>query len=269
MLLTPHTLTLLVLAFGGGNTTQEGTPATSTTLVENAIPTSDDPTVVRRALFQAIGLVVGTFLFLVVLQALYLHFKSLVLCPAPQLAPNKNGVGSSDGYRWEVKDVDLETGTIPTTTPATAPLQAARSVGFFQLYRFATGVDKALLAAGVLCSGAVGLVWPAFYVLMGSILDAFVYSSDPVAAVSTYCMYLAAIGGGGLLVGFGSLACWMQLSERQTNQMRTRYLQSLLNQDQVRYSCIILGGGGRGTQLPHAGSSPMLRWLGISQCCWG
>ena len=44
------------------------------------------------------------------------------------------------------------------------------------LFRFATGLDVVLMVAGTLCSVASGLVWPAFYVLLGSVIDDFVYS---------------------------------------------------------------------------------------------
>ena len=107
-------------------------------------PLPDDPVVVRQALYKAIGIVAAAALFFAMLWSIY-------SCTKRRCAPAPTG------------DKDIEAGGIITT-----------KVGFFHLYRFASATDRFLLASGLVCSSAVGLVWPAFYVLMGSVLDAFV-----------------------------------------------------------------------------------------------
>ena len=121
-----------------------------------APPGNDDPAVVRAALCKAIGIVAAAAVAFVALWSVYSCIKSA--CSSP---PTKD----SD----DAGTKDLEAGNNINNIAATNT-----KVGVLALYRFASGVDVLLLAAGMLCSSAVGLVWPAFYVLLGSILDAFV-----------------------------------------------------------------------------------------------
>ena len=42
-------------------------------------------------------------------------------------------------------------------------------IPIYKLYRYADNIDRLLISCGLVCCTAVGLVWPAFYVMMGSV----------------------------------------------------------------------------------------------------
>ena len=113
----------------------------------------DDPDVIRTALYKSIGIVAAAAVFFFALWSIYRWIKKR--CSSRTAVPDHCAA-------------DIEVGN---TTPHT-------DVGFFMLYRFASATDVFLLTSGMICSSAVGLVWPAFYVLMGSVLDAFVSVHD-------------------------------------------------------------------------------------------
>ena len=76
--------------------------------------------------------------------------------------------------------------------PATVPLH--------QLFRHAAPLDKALMAVGSVCAVGGGLVWPGFYLVLGTMLDAFVFATSLEqleADVFDNCMKLLGVGVGG------------------------------------------------------------------------
>jgi ABC-type multidrug transport system fused ATPase/permease subunit len=56
-------------------------------------------------------------------------------------------------------------------TSNVAKVPSLPSISLCQMYRFATSLDYLLITIGLVCSAIVGLVWPVFYVLLGSLLD--------------------------------------------------------------------------------------------------
>ncbi|GJP35340.1 hypothetical protein CLOM_g19842 [Closterium sp. NIES-68] len=112
---------------------------------------------------------------------------------------------------------------------------AARSVRFWELFKFADGWDALLMLCGSVAAIGLGVAFPLISLLFGALTDAFGQNSadpsallDAVTDVALKFLYLA-LGAGA--AGYIEMACWMTTGERQAARVRARYLAAVLRQD--------------------------------------
>ncbi|CAM6101081.1 unnamed protein product [Calypogeia fissa] len=109
-------------------------------------------------------------------------------------------------------------------------------VSFFRLFTFADKFDYVLMAGGSIGAIVHGAALPIFFLFFGKLLNGLGENSGSLQGASThtidkYSMYylwlgLAVLGSSWLEVSF-----WMQTGDRQAAKLRTKYLESLLQQD--------------------------------------
>ncbi|PWZ08638.1 ABC transporter B family member 11 [Zea mays] len=106
-------------------------------------------------------------------------------------------------------------------------------VGLHRLFRFADGVDAALMAVGAAGAVASGVAQPLMTLVFGEVVDAFGSASrhDVLHRVSGVCLKFFYLAIGSWFVCFLQVACWMITGERQAARIRGLYLKALLRQD--------------------------------------
>jgi hypothetical protein len=103
-----------------------------------------------------------------------------------------------------------------------------------------------LISFGLFSSALVGLVWPAFYVLLGGLLDALAkqtleseagpaIAAAGVERITQMCFALLGVAAGGFVAGWVSLSCLMYTTERQCNAVRVAWVRSCFAQDATWY----------------------------------
>ncbi|CAI5535201.1 unnamed protein product, partial [Closterium sp. Naga37s-1] len=113
--------------------------------------------------------------------------------------------------------------------------EAAGSVPYWQLFRYADKWDVALMVAGSVGAIAQGIALPMMALLFGDMMNAFGSNTtsmdamlDQVAKASLNFIFLALAAG---VTAYIQTACWMSAGERQAARLRSLYLQSVLRQD--------------------------------------
>ncbi|CAH1803157.1 unnamed protein product [Owenia fusiformis] len=126
--------------------------------------------------------------------------------------------------------------------------KAKKLVGFFQLFRFADGLDKVLMIVGTLASIAVGVAFPLNLLVYGQVANLFINDSisasgmnasmaanmtrpDIFNQVSSLSLYFVYIAFGVLICAYMEIAFWTWTAERQTRRIRARVFHSILRQD--------------------------------------
>ncbi|KAJ1263910.1 hypothetical protein BS78_09G222300 [Paspalum vaginatum] len=106
-------------------------------------------------------------------------------------------------------------------------------VGLHRLFRFADGVDAALMAAGAAGAVANGVAQPLMTLVFGEVVDAFGSGSrhDVLHRVSGVCLKFFYLAIGSWFACFLQVACWMITGERQAAHIRGLYLEAVLRQD--------------------------------------
>uniref|UniRef100_A0A0C9QRK5 TSA: Wollemia nobilis Ref_Wollemi_Transcript_12661_4895 transcribed RNA sequence n=1 Tax=Wollemia nobilis TaxID=56998 RepID=A0A0C9QRK5_9CONI len=114
-----------------------------------------------------------------------------------------------------------------------------QGVPFLKLFRFADVYDYVLIIIGVVAAAAHGLMWPAFFLVLGSIVNAFgTNQNNPkdmaskVEQLSLDLVYVAIVS---FVTSWGEVACWMHTGERQAAKMRYKYLEAVLRRDVAFY----------------------------------
>ncbi|KAG6525619.1 hypothetical protein ZIOFF_015581 [Zingiber officinale] len=108
------------------------------------------------------------------------------------------------------------------------------TVPFYKLFSFADSTDVILMTLGTLGAVGNGLALPLMTVLFGNLIQSFGGESNPhdvlheVSKVALQFVYLA-IGAG--VASFLQVACWMATGERQSAQIRSLYLNTILRQE--------------------------------------
>eukprot|EP00063_Salmo_salar_P069663 XP_014044498.1 PREDICTED: bile salt export pump-like [Salmo salar] len=64
--------------------------------------------------------------------------------------------------------------------------EPAKAVGFFQLFRYATGCEVLLMIIGLLCAALHGIALPLMCVVFGQMTDSFVQSGQQLNLTGTY-----------------------------------------------------------------------------------
>ncbi|KAG2585814.1 ABC transporter B family member 1-like [Panicum virgatum] len=103
------------------------------------------------------------------------------------------------------------------------------------LFRFADGLDCVLMLVGTLGALVHGCSLPVFLRFFADLVDSFgSHADDPdtmVRLVVKYAFYFLVVGAAIWASSWAEISCWMWTGERQSTQMRIRYLDAALRQD--------------------------------------
>ncbi|KAK8965280.1 ABC transporter B family member 14 [Platanthera guangdongensis] len=103
------------------------------------------------------------------------------------------------------------------------------------LFYFADGLDFLLMLLGTIGSCIHGAALPVFFVLFGKLIDSLgSLSTNPRKLsdeVSMHALQLVYLGAAVLVSAWIGVAFWMQTGERQSAQLRVKYIQTILQQD--------------------------------------
>uniref|UniRef100_A0A8C2F169 ATP-binding cassette sub-family B member 5 n=1 Tax=Cyprinus carpio TaxID=7962 RepID=A0A8C2F169_CYPCA len=121
--------------------------------------------------------------------------------------------------------------------------EPVKTVGFFQLFRYATCPEVLLMLIGLLCAAAHGVALPLMCVVFGEMTDSFVLSGHtanltgifistikkhPSKCVHAY--YFVAIGAAVLLLGTFQVMLFLLTAAKQTKRIREKYFHAILHQ---------------------------------------
>jgi ATP-binding cassette subfamily B (MDR/TAP) protein 1 len=111
-------------------------------------------------------------------------------------------------------------------------------ISFFQLFRYATRKDYALMIIGTIMAIANGVALPAFSLLFGDITDAFHEPGGPdtvVRKVGGVALDFLYAGIGSWVASYFQLAFWIAAGQRQAMAWRKQYFRALLRQEIAWY----------------------------------
>ncbi|CAN6843840.1 unnamed protein product [Brassica oleracea] len=110
-----------------------------------------------------------------------------------------------------------------------------RGVAFKELFRFAGGLDYALMAIGSVGAFVHGCSLPLFLRFFADLVNSFGSNANDVdkmmQEVLKYALYFLVVGAAIWASSWAEISCWMWTGERQTTKMRIKYLEAALNQD--------------------------------------
>nr|AAR00316.1 PGP1 [Zea mays] len=133
----------------------------------------------------------------------------------------------------------LETEQPPNARPASAGANDSKKptppAALRDLFRFADGLDCALMLIGTLGALVHGCSLPVFLRFFADLVDSFgSHADDPdtmVRLVVKYAFYFLVVGAAIWASSWAEISCWMWTGERQSTRMRIRYLDAALRQD--------------------------------------
>ncbi|XP_062322714.1 ATP-dependent translocase ABCB1 isoform X2 [Osmerus eperlanus] len=133
--------------------------------------------------------------------------------------------------------------------------EAANSVGFFQLFRYATPLEIILMIIGLVCAALHGIALPLMIVIFGQMTDSFVQSGqqlnltgnftfeilnsteclaipgvDIEALMTQHAYYFVGIGCAALLLGTFQVMLFLLTATKQTKRIREKYFHAILHQ---------------------------------------
>uniref|UniRef100_A0A8C7LD30 ATP-binding cassette sub-family B member 5 n=1 Tax=Oncorhynchus kisutch TaxID=8019 RepID=A0A8C7LD30_ONCKI len=130
--------------------------------------------------------------------------------------------------------------------------EPAKAVGFFQLFRYATGCEVLLMIIGLLCAALHGIALPLMCVVFGQMTDSFVQSGQQhtlsiyyiinissckynVAFIYDYKLgghayYFIGIGCAVFLLGTFQVMLFLLTATKQTKRIREKYFHAILHQ---------------------------------------
>ncbi|VFR00063.1 unnamed protein product [Cuscuta campestris] len=115
------------------------------------------------------------------------------------------------------------------------PTPPPPTVSFFQLFRFADGLDYVLMGVGSLGAFVHGLSLPLFLRFFADLVNSFgSYANDVdkmTQEVLKYAFYFLVVGAATWASSWAEISCWMWTGERQSTKMRIEYLEAALYQD--------------------------------------
>ncbi|KAI0448963.1 P-loop containing nucleoside triphosphate hydrolase protein [Xylaria acuta] len=125
-----------------------------------------------------------------------------------------------------------------TNANQSASQQLPERSSFRDLFTFTTWRHSWLLLAGLLGSLLSGALEASMSILLGRIFavisnfgSGHLTGAEAMAQVSSWCVFLAVVGGGGFLVNFGFLFSWVAFGELQAKSIRSRIFRGLLKKD--------------------------------------
>ncbi|XP_055771108.1 ATP-dependent translocase ABCB1-like [Salvelinus fontinalis] len=138
--------------------------------------------------------------------------------------------------------------------------EPAKAVGFFQLFRYATGCEVLLMIIGLLCAALHGIALPLMCVVYGQMTDSFVQSGqqlnhtanftveeisallnstdgciqipgvDIQALMTRHAYYFIGIGCAVFLLGTFQVMLFLLTATKQTKRIREKYFHAILHQ---------------------------------------
>ncbi|KAH6755376.1 ATP binding cassette subfamily B1 [Perilla frutescens var. hirtella] len=109
------------------------------------------------------------------------------------------------------------------------------SVAFRDLFRFADGLDYALMSIGTVGAIVHGSSLPLFLRFFADLVNSFGSNANNVDKMSQevlkYAFYFLVVGAAIWASSWAEISCWMWTGERQSTKMRIKYLEAALNQD--------------------------------------
>ncbi|KAI8947847.1 P-loop containing nucleoside triphosphate hydrolase protein [Xylaria longipes] len=128
--------------------------------------------------------------------------------------------------------------TVTSTSTNQSASQQPEKSSFRDLFMFTTWRHCWLLLAGLLGSLLSGVLQASMSILLGRIFavisefgSGHLTGADTMAQISSWCVLLAVVGGGGFLVNFGFLFSWVAFSELQARNIRSSLFRGLLKRD--------------------------------------
>uniref|UniRef100_A0A6Q2XKK6 ATP-binding cassette sub-family B member 5 n=1 Tax=Esox lucius TaxID=8010 RepID=A0A6Q2XKK6_ESOLU len=142
-------------------------------------------------------------------------------------------------------------------TKKTEPKEPQRTVGFFQLFRYATCCEVFLMVIGLLCSAIHGIALPLMCVVFGDMTDNFVqsgqqyftnltsiYSNGTEIILNTQtknAYYFVGIGCAVLLLGTFQVMLFLLTATKQTKRIREKYFHAILHQQMAWFDTHQIG----------------------------
>uniref|UniRef100_A0A8C7NA97 ATP-binding cassette sub-family B member 5 n=1 Tax=Oncorhynchus kisutch TaxID=8019 RepID=A0A8C7NA97_ONCKI len=116
--------------------------------------------------------------------------------------------------------------------------EPAKAVGFFQLFRYATGCEVLLMIIGLLCAALHGIALPLMCVVFGQMTDSFVQSGQTHLkyfhpshlSASKHAYYFIGIGCAVFLLGTFQVMLFLLTATKQTKRIREKYFHAILHQ---------------------------------------
>nr|QVT92340.1 ABC transporter [Salvia miltiorrhiza] len=126
--------------------------------------------------------------------------------------------------------MEVETKKDEAEKPASPP-----PVPLKDLFRFADGLDYALMGIGTLGAIVHGSSLPLFLRFFADLVNSFGANANNVdkmmQEVLKYALYFLVVGAAIWASSWAEISCWMWTGERQSTKMRIKYLEAALNQD--------------------------------------
>uniref|UniRef100_A0A6Q2ZJP2 ABC-type xenobiotic transporter n=1 Tax=Esox lucius TaxID=8010 RepID=A0A6Q2ZJP2_ESOLU len=133
----------------------------------------------------------------------------------------------------------------------TEPKEPQRTVGFFQLFRYATCCEVFLMVIGLLCSAIHGIALPLMCVVFGDMTDNFVQSGQQyftnLTSILIYIFsyrnayYFVGIGCAVLLLGTFQVMLFLLTATKQTKRIREKYFHAILHQQMAWFDTHQIG----------------------------
>uniref|UniRef100_A0A671WRE3 ATP-binding cassette, sub-family B (MDR/TAP), member 11a n=1 Tax=Sparus aurata TaxID=8175 RepID=A0A671WRE3_SPAAU len=121
-----------------------------------------------------------------------------------------------------------------------------QSVGYFQLYRFATWKDTVMMVVGGLCALVHGAASPLMLLVYGMMTDTFVTAEnetvvDIEAQMTMFAYYYIGIGLGVLIVSYFQIFFWVSAAARQIQRIRKTYFRKIMRMEIGWFDCNSVG----------------------------
>uniref|UniRef100_A0A9J8B548 ATP-binding cassette sub-family B member 5 n=1 Tax=Cyprinus carpio carpio TaxID=630221 RepID=A0A9J8B548_CYPCA len=107
--------------------------------------------------------------------------------------------------------------------------EPVKTVGFFQLFRYATCLEVLLMLIGLLCAAAHGIALPLMCVVFGQMTDSF-FHEMLLPNVCRHAYYFVAIGAAVLILGTFQVMLFLLTAAKQTKRIREKYFHAILHQ---------------------------------------
>ncbi|CAN7062158.1 hypothetical protein IGI04_016703 [Brassica rapa subsp. trilocularis] len=157
-----------------------------------------------------------------------------VLEPLPEASSDNNNSRNPETELWE-HPPEMENNGAPPPPPPEPKKPEIHGVAFKELFRFADGLDYALMAIGSVGAFVHGCSLPLFLRFFADLVNSFGSNANNVdkmmQEVLKYALYFLVVGAAIWASSWAEISCWMWTGERQTTKMRIKYLEAALNQD--------------------------------------
>ncbi|KAG6437320.1 hypothetical protein SASPL_102234 [Salvia splendens] len=129
-----------------------------------------------------------------------------------------------------ITTMEVEASAADPEKPASPPPVALKD-----LFRFADGLDYALMGIGTVGAIVHGSSLPLFLRFFADLVNSFGSNANDVdkmtQQVLKYAFYFLVVGAAIWASSWAEISCWMWTGERQSTKMRIKYLEAALNQD--------------------------------------